>query len=197
MQPLLSWMSLFNLDYFKIRWFCFSLFFVLTFLLAVQQQSELPSVTFYNNTDTGKLPHVQFLNPCALKGKCVQGFNPAQAESEFSIKRNTVHFTLRAHALWSMGPWWGLTGLRRWRVGGGEGSGWHSPEKKNEMRVIGLKGVWFKLRRFWSVFLYKVTVRRAQQPTWFTGRPESGRRRKKNSQHASRPERILENDFQW
>lgn len=33
MQPLLSWMSLFNLDYFKIRWFCFSLHFVLNDVL--------------------------------------------------------------------------------------------------------------------------------------------------------------------
>lgn len=51
-----------------------------------------------------------------------------------------------------LGPWWGLRGLRRGGGGVWVGGAYFFPPEKNEMRVIGLQRVWFKLRPLGSDF---------------------------------------------
>lgn len=137
---------------------------------------------------------MQFLNPCALKGRCVQGsIHIGGVRVLHKAQHRQLYITCARLVI--LGPWWGLTGLRRWRVGGGEWVAlifFFSPEK-NEMRVIGLKRVWFKLRRFWSVFYTRSQFADRNRPP---GSLDVRKGVEKNGQHASRPERILENDFQ-
>lgn len=123
-----------------------------------------------------------------VKGKVRSWFNPAQAGVNVLYTAHHSQLYIMCTCLVFPGPWWGLRGLRGWRGEVG-GANLFSPEK-NEMRVIGLKRVWFKLRRLGSEF----SALGHSHPT-ATGLliPEQQLR---NSHHAGRPERILENDFQ-
>lgn len=180
-------------------WFCFILYFVrrdcsfeatflfiIWWLLAGQRDQNL-NITLFN-TNTGNLPHVEFLNPCALKGRCVQGLIPHRRSkrSPYAATQSTLHYVYMPRVPGAMVGIEGFTSSEGGEVGGAL--------DKNEMRVIGLNRVWFKLRRLGSEF----SVIGEIQPCatglllhWTSGQ------QLRNSQHASRPERILENDFQW
>lgn len=88
--------------------------FIIWWLLAGKRDQNL-NITLFN-TNTGNLPHVELLNPCALKGRCVQGLilYRRSKRAPYSATRSTLHYVYMPCAPGSVVGIEGFTYGRGW-----------------------------------------------------------------------------------